>query len=334
MSMFNNKKIDFLAIGDIATDAFIKITDADAKCDMKGDHCKLSFDFGGKIPYESVEVCNAVGNAPNVAISVSKLGLKSYLLSYTGDDDTGREDIKVLKNFGVNTKYIKSIKDMISNYHFVLWFRAERTILVKHTEFPYSLPKDLPEANWVYLSSLASNSLDYHHEINKYLSKYKNTRLVFQPGTFQIKQGLELLQDIYSRSYLIICNLDEAKRILNTEEQDITILLKGLKSLGGEIVVITDGVKGSYAYDGTDVWFIGAYPHEPLESTGAGDAYSSAFTTALILGKKVEEALVWGSVNAMSVVSKVGPQKGLMTRKELEDFVKNLGDNYKAKKIN
>ena len=332
--MFKNKKIDFLAIGDIATDAFIKIVDAEAKCDIQGDHCKLSFDFGGKVPYESVEICNAVGNASNVAVSLSKLGIKSHLLSYVGSDEIGEKDIQALKNSGVNTKYIKNIKNMVSNYHFVLWFRAERTILVKHTEFPYSLDKNLPEAKWVYLSSLASNSLNYHTEISKYLEKYSNTKLVIQPGTFQIKLGASSLKDIYKRSYLFLSNLEEAQRILNSEETDIKVLLKEISNLGPKVVVITDGLKGAYAYDGKDIWFIKTIPHEPLESTGAGDAFSSAFTAGLISGKNIEEALAWGSVDAMSVVSQVGPQKGLMKRNEIEEYIKNMDDNYKAKKIN
>lgn len=63
------KNIDILAIGDIVTDAFIRIKDASVTCDIDHTHCKLCVAFGEKIPYESVDVVKAVGNSANAAVS-------------------------------------------------------------------------------------------------------------------------------------------------------------------------------------------------------------------------------------------------------------------------
>ena len=98
--------IDILAIGDIASEPFIKIKDAEASCDLEGQHCKLCINFGGKIPYESAEVCHAVGNSPNVAVATSRLGLSTYLVSYIGDDNTGKENLEQLKKENINTDYV------------------------------------------------------------------------------------------------------------------------------------------------------------------------------------------------------------------------------------
>jgi sugar/nucleoside kinase (ribokinase family) len=233
----------------------------------------------------------------------------------------------------VNIDHMKIVPGMESNYHFVLWYQNERTILVKHTEFPYSFPQDIEEAKWVYLSSLASNSADYHKEIIEYLKKYPNSKLVFQPGTFQIKLGVEVLKDIYERTEILFCNLSEIKRILNTEEDDKIKLMDMLRSLGPKIVIMTDGLKGAYLNDGTDVYFMPVYSTSSYESTGAGDAFASAFISALILGKDLKEALTWGPVNAMSVVSQVGSQKGLLSQDKLEEYLANAPEDYKVRKI-
>ena len=81
--MFSNpkKEFDFVAIGDIVTDAFIRIKDASVNCDINTDECRLSLRFGDKIPYEYVEVLSAVGNSPNAAVSAATLGLKTPLIS-------------------------------------------------------------------------------------------------------------------------------------------------------------------------------------------------------------------------------------------------------------
>ncbi len=332
--MEKDNKIDFLAIGDIATEPFIRITDAEASCDLQGEHCKICFRFGDKVPYESAEICKAVGNSPNVAVGASKLGVKASLISYVGDDLVGKQCIESLMKDGVNIDHMKIVPGMESNYHYVLWYANERTILVKHTEFPYSFADDTPEAKWIYLSSLASNSTEYHAEIGNYLKKYPDTKLAFQPGTFQIKLGAETLKDIYQRTEILFCNIVEAKRILNTEDDDKIKLVEMLHSLGPKIIVMTDGLSGAYAYDGNDALFIPVYSTESFESTGAGDAFASAMISALILEKELKEALAWGPVNSMSVVSQVGAQKGLLSRDKIEEYISNAPKEYKITKIN
>lgn len=328
-----DKQIDFLAIGDVVTEPFIKISDAELKCDVDGGHCKLCVRFGDKIPYDSVEVCRAVGNSPNAAVSASRLGVKSYLISYVGDDEIGKGDIESLIHDNVNVDYMKVVPGMPSNYHYVLWYGTDRTILVKHAEFPYSFPMDLPEPKWMYLSSLATNSLPFHLEIAEYLKQHPNTKLAFQPGTFQMKLGLEVLKDIYSRTEVFFCNYEEAQRILNTEEKDKKTLMAGLRNLGPKIIVMTDGLKGAYVYDGEEAWFMPIYPHKPFESTGCGDAFASTFTVALVLGKSISEAITWAPINSMSVAQAVGAQKGLLMRDKLEEFLANAPEDYKPNKI-
>ncbi len=74
-------------------------------------------------------------------------------------------------------------------------------------------------------------------------------------------------------------------------------------------------------------------PAPPVDRTGAGDAFSSTFISALILGKDISEALMWAPINSMSVVQGVGAQEGLLTREKLEEFLANAPDYYRATKI-
>jgi len=328
------ENFDFVAIGDITTDAFIRLKDASVSCDIDKENCQICMSFGDKIPYEKVVVVPAVGNSPNASVSATRLGLKSALATNTGDDIYGREDIDTLKENGIDTTFVKVHEGRKSNYHFVLWFEDERTILVKHEEYPYEMP-DMGSPKWIYLSSLGENSIPFHHEIAKYITEHPETKLVFQPGTFQIKLGYDELKDIYKNTELFFCNVKEAKRILKTDEGDIKKLLKGMYDLGPKIVVITDGPDGAYTYDGKEIWHMPMYPDPapPVDRTGAGDSFSSTFTSALALGKTVPEALMWGPINSMSVVQHVGAQEGLLTREKLEEFLANAPEDYKPRKI-
>ncbi len=332
------KQIDILAIGDIAIDVFIKIVEAEAKCDLEGEHCKLCINYGGKIPYESAEICCAVGNSSNVSISTSRLGLKSVLMSNIGDDKNGIDCLNVLKKENVDTNFIKKEVGIPTNYHYVLWYAKERTILVKHEKYKYEWtnPKESQEYNepsWIYLSSLGEDSLNFHNEIIDYFKRHPNVKLAFQPGTFQIKMGKDTLHDIYKRTEVFFCNHEEAQKILGLEEKEIPKLVKMIYDLGPKIVVITDGMNGSYSYDGTETLFMKAYDQDIVESTGAGDAFSSAFVAALLQGKGISDALMWGVANASSVVLYVGPHKGLLTKEQMEEKVKSMMTDYKPTKI-
>jgi len=336
--MSEQKNIDFLAIGDIVVDAFIQLQDAKVHCDINNDNCTISMRFGDKIPYKSLKVISGVGNSPNAAVSAARLGLSSAVATHIGDDQHGKDCIESLRKNMVDTSFVQIQKGYDTNYHFVLSFEAERTILIKHAEFKYDFPSIIGNhvPKWIYFSSVAPNSLHYHEQIGDYLKKNKDVRFAFQPGTFQISLGAEKLKDIYQRTEIFFCNREEAQKILSSNSSEIIELLKGIHNLGPKIICITDGPDGAYAYDGTTAWFQPIYPDPkpPVERTGAGDSFASTFTSALALGLSIEQALSWGPINSMNVVQYIGAQEGLLTRKELEEFLENASTSYKAKRIN
>ncbi len=326
------KDIDILCIGDIVTDAFIRLEEAEVHCEVDQTNCKLSVAFGEKIPYQSVDVCIAVGNSANAAVSAARLGLSSALLSYVGDDQNGADCIAELQKNGVETLYVRTEAGKKTNYHYVLWYDVDRTILIKHEAFSYSLGEVTPP-KWIYLSSLASNTLAFHDEIANFVETHPETKLAFQPGTFQIKTGKDRLARLYRESDIFFCNVEEAQKILEESSRDLKTLLSKMKDLGPAIVCITDGINGAYSFDGSEYLFMPVYPHTPVERTGAGDAFASTVVSALALGKSIKEALSWGPVNSQSVVQYIGAQKGLLSREKLEDLLAHAPEGYKITEI-
>lgn len=322
---------EFVSIGDITTDAFITLKDASVNCDLDHANCKLCVRFGDKIPYETVDIVPAVGNSPNAAVSAHRLGLKSALVANIGDDGNGTECLDALTAEGIATEYVRVHEGKKTNYHYVLRYEAERTILVKHYEYEYALPQFTESPQWMYLSSLGENSLPFHEEIALFLETHPETKLAFQPGTFQMKLGYEKLKRLYAESDLFFCNKEEAQRILGTKESDIKELLKQLRDLGPRTVIITEGPDGANTYDGEAMWHMPMYPDPapPVDRTGAGDSFASTFTAAIILGKSPEEALAWGPINSMSVVQHIGAQKGLLAREALEAHLAKAPENYR-----
>ncbi|MEQ1500370.1 MAG: carbohydrate kinase family protein [Parcubacteria group bacterium] len=328
------KNIDILAIGDIVVDAFIRLEDAETHCKLNNEDCELCVRYGDKVPYKSVEICYAVGNSANAAVSASRLGLSSALYSYVGGDQDGQNSIQSLNKDGVDTAYVHIDNENKTNYHYVLWYDVDRTILVKHEHYKYDFKiQDSPK--WIYLSSLGENTVDFQMQIIDFVEKNPETKLAFQPGTFQMKMGKDVLERIYKNTEIFSCNVEEAQKILGETSRDLPTLLKKVAELGPKTVIITDGYEGAYAYDSKngDMFFMPIYPHVPKERTGAGDAFFSTLISALALGKNLEEALTWAPLNSMSVVQEVGAQKGLLTAEKLKEYLSNAPESYKIKKL-
>ena len=325
--------IDVLAIGDVVTDAFIKLLD-DQATTYKDEHGNkiLAMPYGMKVPFDHAEVIEAVGNAANAAVSFAKLGLHAGLVANVGADSWGRDIINALHEKKVDSRFVHINHGKVSNYHYVLWYKDERTILIKHEEYDYHWPRfrvsDIPK--WVYFSSISKNAIEYHDEVVEWLQEHPEVKLAFQPGTFQIEAGVERLKELYKRTEVLVLNREEAVIVTGGNYDDLHDLLNRMHGYGPKIVDITDGPDGAYASDGENRFKMPNYPDPgpPVERTGAGDSFASAFVAALAKGATLEAALLWAPINSMNVVQHVGAQAGLLTADEIDYYMRNAPANY------
>jgi sugar/nucleoside kinase (ribokinase family) len=327
------KQFDFVAIGDVVVDAFIRLQDAHITCRINSADCEICMKYGSKVPFEYAKVLAGVGNSANAAVSASRLGLSSALVAPTGNDLNGQLCIDTLAADGVDTQFINK-QDLPTNYHYVLWYGDERTILIKHEKYAYSMP-DIGSPKFIYLSSLGEDAANLHGEIVEYLKSHPESRLAFQPGTFQIKMGVEALRELYAHTDVFVCNLEEAQIITGLTTRDVRELSEKLASFGPKTVFVTDGAKGAYSYSGGDLYYMPVYPDPsaPVERTGAGDAFASTLVSCVALGMSPEEALRRAPINSMSVVQHIGAQEGLLTREQLEQYLADAPADYVSKKL-
>jgi len=328
-------KYDFVSVGDVTTDSFIKLKDGIHIDSAHDGHEKaVCLNFGDKVEYEDVTIVHGVGNAGNAAVSAQRLGLNAALATDIGTDEGGNKCIVAWEADGLSREFVRRHKEFPTQHHFVLRYGPERTILIKHQKYPYAVP-DFPEPpRWIYFSSVGEHGLAYHHELAAYV-KESGIKLAFQPGSFQISLGTNKIKDVYEAAEIFFCNKQEAQRILENSEDDFKKLLDGVRSLGPNIAVVTDGPGGAYASDGKEYWRMPMYPDPapPVDRTGAGDAFASTVVSFLALGESLEVALERGPINSMSVVQYVGAQKGLLSREQIEQFLKSAPADYKLTKI-
>lgn len=240
---------------------------------------------GSKIPVDNI-VWSLGGNAANVSVGLARLDIKVALVTVFGDDDRGAWIKRELLKNNVNLDFSLT-QNHQSNLSAVIVTNGERTILSYHGGELEEI-KNIPEAKWAYLTSAVTVNIPAQ-------------KIAFNPGMREIKKGKEFLAPILEKTDVLI---------LNKEEQE------ELGTMGQEMTVVTDGKNGVKIYEGQNLLMEKPVINVPvLETTGAGDAFSSGFLAGQFYGKNLEESVDWGLKNSAAVIQKVGAIEGLLCLK-------------------
>lgn len=314
--------LDLLTIGDASLDAFIFPTETEALCQLNDKDCLICFSYGDKIPVKELEF-SIGGNAANNAVGTRRLGIKTAVNLTLGEDDIGNQIVEKLIKDSVDTSYVYRQKDKRSNYSLAINYSGERTIFTYKDEIDYQFPSELQKVPWIYLTSMGDSFSDTYEKVASYVKRNSGTKLVFNPGSRQIRVGVDKIKNVLEASYLVYINREEAEKISGFDgsrgkEKE---LLEKVSALGPKVPIITDGPNGSYTLYNGKYYKAGVMPVDAYERTGAGDAFGSGCLSALIKGKDITEALVWGTVNSASVIGYVGAQRGLLKEDEMKTWL-------------
>lgn len=318
------ENFDLLSIGDASIDTFMTPLDTETLCTIDKKQCLIAFPYGEKLPVKNLEF-TVGGNAANNAVGAKRLGVHSAIILTMGDDSVGNMIVDKLKSEGVDPTYVVQQPGTMSNYSTIINYSGERTIFVYHAPRSYEFPVKLPVTPWVYLTSMGESFSPFYNHLLDWLKANPAIKLAFNPGSWQLRAGYDAISGMMSVCHIIYVNREEAQKLTNfgsSEGKDREILV-ALNKLGPKICIITDGGNGAIAYDSINGKFskIGILPVDAYERTGAGDAFGSASLSALIHGKTLAEALVWGTVNSASVIGYTGPQKGLLKLTEMDEWI-------------
>ncbi len=311
---------DVITIGDTGYDTIQVIDEDEAHlvCNVHHQLCQICFDYADKIPVKAIYETIG-GNAANAAVGFSRLGLKTVIYTEIGKDDLSERIINAFKNEKISLKYVKQSGK--TNRASVISIRTDRTIFSYHEKREYHLPK-LDSANWIYLSSLKNGYEKVHHDLVSQI-RGKKVFVSYNPGTYQLKGGIVASQSILQQSAVVIMNKEEAASWLKMPiTTDVKHLLFALTKYGTKNSIITDGLAGSFGFDGINYFHCPICPQKAVETTGAGDSFATALSAALYHGSSLKEAMRWGSINSASVVSEIGAQAGLLHLIEMKKRLK------------
>ena len=320
--MSRKPKYDLVAVGGATWDAVV--TGADTKLVTQRGRKYLAYPYGEKVHLQNAYFGYGGGGA-NVAVSASRLGLRTAYLGSIGDDHVGQDILAHFKREHVDTSMVEQDPDRSSALSTVLTAPdGERTILLHDgsnrdlgiQRLPW---RRLMDTRWLYLPSLPGRADALYNRLAGEAQR-EDVRLALNPGAYQIKRGLRGLQPALAACDVLFLNESEARELLTQRghaTRTVAAMLLILAGIATGIVVITRGDRGAVATDGKTIYNLPALKSRRVNTVGSGDAFGSTLVVALSKGKSLADAMVLASLNASAVVADYTAQSGLLSWREL-----------------
>jgi sugar/nucleoside kinase (ribokinase family) len=258
----------------------------------------------------------AGGGGGNVACAASRLGLRTGLVSWVGDDAEGRLVLADLRRFGVDVTHVLVEPDTNTNFTTVLVDPSgEKAIIVVPTAFntlslDSSLVAYLGNTRLVHSTAYDPDQLE------------RTARVVHAAGGL-VSADIEPvagLQDETLRQALSavdIVFLDADTLGLDDYEQ----AAQELRAAGPELVVITLGAQGALAGNAQGIIRCPAFRIQVVDTTGAGDCFTAAFLTAYLRQFPLKQALLYAQAAAALSIQGYGARGALPGDEQVRNFL-------------
>lgn len=300
---------DIISIGAATTDIFVK-----SKTILENSQT-LSLKRSSKNEISDSLICSG-GGATNSAATFSRFGLKSAVIALIGGDPLSEYIKKDLAAENIDTQFLIENKKDNTDFSIILvGSDGIRSILTNrgHTRLESkNIPWKKLKTKWFYITSLEGN-LGLLEELIGY-AKELGIKISFNPGMRELSQRRELIPLLKHIDFLLL-NRQEAEILANIDHKD-SLFWNKLKTFS-PIVAITNGRLGAKILDHDESHYSPVINTHPVDETGAGDAFGSAFIAALIYGHSLPDCLDWGIRNSASVVSALGAKKGILNFKQI-----------------
>lgn len=331
---------DVITIGSATMDVFVESDDTKIvsvnSISKKSEF--MSYPYGSKI--EITDFTSQVGGGGvNTACNFANLGFKTSAIFKIGNDIYSKGILNFFKNNNVDLSNIIQDENISTGFSIILVsFQGDRTVLahrgangkIKKSDINFDAIK---QAKLLYIAPLNGDSTKVLDDLVSFANE-NGVKICFNAGTSSIKRGFGYMKKILENANIVVMNKDEASLATQIQVRpdtrdekfsqepihpDLKAMFEKLKVRDYQIVVITDGGNGAWAYDGKKYYFCPVFDGPVVSTLGAGDAFASTFCGALGITKlNIGKALMYASVNSAGVVSQFGATQGLMTLDEIE----------------
>lgn len=316
-----------LSIGGATEDLFVR-TGSALRPDARSH--TLPLPLGAKIRVEQViETCG--GGAANTAVGLARLGCSAHVCGIIGSDQWGERMMATLRREGVDTRCTTVVEGENSSFSIILSADSgERVILYDpgtnaHLHDAVFDRDAAATMNWIYMNHLHERGRVIEDDVVSILRSHPSIGLTWNPGGKQLNDGIADAGNraLLAETDLLVLNKEEVQQF--TGCADVGDALRALCAGGAKAACICDGPRGVTASDGRRTWHCPIIDSaQVVDTTGAGDAFGTGATWALLRKRSLPEALRAGTISATGVIGAFGAQTGLLTDIEMQQRLQTI----------
>ena len=289
-----------------------------------------------------------VGGSPaNIAVGVTRHGLKAGFIGKVSDDQFGDYVVDYFNKEGIDTSCITRCtggEKLGLTFTEMLSPKESHILMYRNCIADLQLcPADIDEeyirnAKAILISGTALAAGPSREAALKavMIAKRVGTRVIFdidyRAYNWTCEDEISIYYSMVAKNADIIMGsreeFDLTERLIEPGRDDWQSA-KAWHEAGAKIVIIKHGKEGSTAYtnDG-ESYSIKPFPVDALKSFGGGDGYGSGFLYGLFQGWEMIDCLEFGSAEAAMMVAAHSCSQDLPGTEQVKDFIRDCKEKY------
>jgi sugar/nucleoside kinase (ribokinase family) len=268
------------------------------------------------------------GCAANVAVDLTKMGVRAAVVGRVGSDVFGRVVADMLHDHGVDVSAVATSPGLDTSQTLIVNVKGQDRRFI-HTfgangEFSAA---DIPleqvrQCRILYLGGYLVMPKVRQEELIPVFAAARaaGAKTVLDVVTPGPAEYLSQLEKLLPHVDVFMPNNHEAE--LMSGESDPLRQAERFRKLGASMVLITMGSEGSVLVSERERLRAGTYSVPFVDGSGGGDAFAAGFICGMLAGRSAEDCLRLASALGASCVRAIGTTPGVFTRPECEAFLR------------
>ncbi len=264
------------------------------------------------------------GKGANAAISLARLGADSIFCAKLGNDNHGQRLKTLYEANGIDTRFITADKNSPTGLASIMVEDNGQNRIIVYPGANMRLSASDVEDAMTCIPDAVFLQLEIPDEAVVAATKFAGKRdipVFMDAGPARPDYPLERL----GKLEVISPNERETLALTGILPSNVTNCLRAatvlMQKVETKYVVIKLGAKGAYIHDGKYSQLVAAHECEVIDTTAAGDAFTSAMTLEYLRSGDITRAVKYGAAVGAVVVGRAGASTSLPTADEVDKFI-------------
>lgn len=268
------------------------------------------------------------GKGANQAVAAGRSGAKIAFIACTGDDDTGERVRKQLASDNIDIAPVSVVEGESTGVALIFVNAEGENVIGIHAGANAVLTTERVNAQREIIANAEALLMQLESPVESVLAAaaiahQNHTTVVLNPAPARV-----LSDELLALVDIITPNETEAEKLTGVRvenDDDAARAAKVLHDKGIGTVIITLGSRGVWASVNGEGRRVPGFKVKAIDTIAAGDTFNGALVTALLEGKRMDDAIRFAHAAAAIAVTRKGAQPSVPWRKEIDEFLSQQG---------